>query len=362
MVVALIIVGSIAFAIREKSQSSEAQPFQSKLPPVEFVYLDGTRILDFLSQLEGGQVGTVHRISKEIASVKADAGAEGFSIGASTQHESVAESVVTRTEASELGLLLDDLARNESHGVSFHAIELTSKDSKEADFLKSIREGMLVRFVTHDLLSPGYIHPYVVVRQSATLGALFPQVSGNAVDTKQAKRQRSKAESFVHQVGPDPRITFVVAPRSHDKDETSLKVLMPMRYSDLTQERSLLERGRDQYTGGRLVVFGKVIRVFRHETPVPCPGGGKECPKSNRPEYIDFATREIWRNPIEHASNFLIDDVSHSCKTRRSKTESRKAHSSTSLIEGRGCFLAKLKRQTALYAPGAVILPIAVYK
>lgn len=344
--VAVIVVGS-----RDDSRSGDAQPFQAHLPPVEFLYLDGARILDFLSELEGGQVGAIHRISKELDSLNAGGSGGGFTVGASSQHETVADSTVTRTEASELGLLLNDLEKDNAHGVSFHAIELTSPK-----ILSTLREGMLVRFVTHELLSPGYIRPYVVVRQSATLSALFPQAANDPAGAERAAQQRQKAESFAHQVGPDPRLTFVVSPRPREQGETPLKVLMPMRYRDLTQERSLLEKGRDQYTGGRLVVFGKVIRVFRHETAIPCGDGDERCP-----EYTDFATREIWRNPLEQASNFLIEHVSHSCETSRSEGESEQPPGDGT-VAGRACFLAKLKRQTELYAPGAVILPIAVYK
>jgi hypothetical protein len=348
------LVAVVAILLHDRGQSSGDATFEAPLAPVEFLYLDGARILDFLSELEGGQVGTVHRISKEIASVNAGGSGGGFTVGASSQRESVADSTVTRTEASLLGLLLHALAQNESHGVNFHSIELT--DPENLSNLKKVREGMLVRFVTHDLLSPGYIRPYVVVRQSATLAALFPQESGDPASAERAARERQKAESFARQVGPDPRITFAVAPRT-EGEGTPLKVLMPMRYSDLTEERSLLEKGRDQYTGGRLVVFGKVIRIFRHKTDIPCRDRDRRCP-----EYTDFATREIWRNPLEQASEFLIEHVSHNCKTQRTGGEQREHPSRSRLIGGRACFLAKLKRQTELYAPGAVILPIAIYK
>lgn len=345
----LVIVGLvavIAIGLNERSQPSEAKAFQAPLPPVEFLYLDSARILDFLAELEGGRIGGVHRISKETDSVNATGSGGGFAVGASSQHESVADSTVTRTEASELGLLLDALARNELHGVSFHSIDLTK--AKDLENTKTIREGMLVRFVTHELLSPGYIRPYVVVRQSATLAALFPQEAGDPASAERATKQRKQAESFAHQIGPDPRITFVVSPRPTKENKTPLEVLMPMRYRDLTQERSLLEKGRDQYTGGRLVVFGKVIRVFRHK-------------RRNSPEYTDFATREIWQNPLKQASPFLIEHVSHSCRTQRRGAEPEQP-SQSGPIRGRACFLAKLKRQTELYSPGAVILPIAVYK
>jgi hypothetical protein len=358
--VALIVVLGLAIAIGifERNRSSDPASFEASIPPVEFLYLDGPRILDFLAELEGGEVGAVHRISKEINSLNAGGSANGFSVGASTQHETEAESTITRTEASELGLLLSDLRANDLHGVSFHAVTI---DDHTKLTKKGIREGMLVRFVTHDLLSPGYLRPYVVVRQSATLAALFPQASGDQASAERAQKQRQKAESFARQIGPDPRLTFAVLPRGRAGSGRPLKVLMPMRYRNLTTERSLLEKGKDQYTGGRLVVFGKVIRVFRHQTTFRCRERAGRC-GGDQPEYTDYATREIWNNPLEQASNYLIEHVSHSCVTSSTEAEVTENPSRAGPIRGRACFLAKLRRQTELYAPGIVILPIAIYK
>lgn len=337
-----------------KGSDTAGEGFEARIPAVEFLYLDGDRVFKYLAELEGGEVGSVRRISKEIKSVKVDAGQGGFDVGASSQHESSAESTVTRTESSALGLLLAKLEDNEREFVHYHDVDLDNVQD-----LMQVREGMLVKFVTHYLLSPGYMRPYVVVRQSATLSALFPGDGESSAD--QSAAQRQKAESFAHQVGPDPRLTFAVAP-PHEDGEKPLKLLLPMRYRGLTEERSLLERGPDEYTGGRLVIIGKVIRLFKHR--VRCDGG--RCVGKETPEYTDWATRETWRNPLEQASNYLIDHVSHSCTMPRFVGEDQKrpqkGKPSTQVLEGRPCFLGKLRRQTELHAPGAVILPIAIYK
>ena len=143
-----------------------------------------------------------------------------------------------------------------------------------------------------------------------------------------------------------------------------LKVLLPMSYRGLTEERSLLEKGPDEFTGGRLVVFGKVIRLFRHR--VHCNDRG--CFGKAAPEYTDYATRETWRHPLEEASNYLVEHVSHSCHARRTEAEKRRwrrwhvGGGAMPRLKGRSCFLRKLERQTELHAPGAVILPIAIWK
>jgi hypothetical protein len=353
----LVAVGLAVVYFESEDGGSSAEGFEARIPAVEFLYLDGERVLKYLAELEGGDVGSVHRISKEIRQVDVGAEQGGIKVGASSQYETSAESTVTRTESSALGVLLAKLEDNEREYVHYHDIEL----NRIAD-LKDVREGMLVKFVTHFLLSPGYIRPYVVVRQSATLSALFPNGGGDETAVNSAAEQQRRAESFVRQIGPDPRLTFAVAPPPGEGGRR-LKLLLPMRYRGLTEERSLLEKGPDEYTGGRLVVVGKVIRLFKHRAHCRADGvcGGK-----SEPEYTDYATRETWRNPIEGASNYLIDHVSHSCAVRRSKVELRRlrqgGEDSVRALEGRPCFLRKLARQTELHAPGAVILPIAIWK
>lgn len=337
-----------------KDDGSSAEGFEARIPAVEFLYLDGGRVLKYLAELEGGDVGSVHQISKEIRQVDVGADQGGIKVGASSQYETSAESTVTRTESSALGVLLAKLEDNERDFVHYHDVEL----NRVTD-LQDVREGMLVKFVTHYLLSPGYIRPYVVVRQSATLSALFPNGGGDETAVNSAAEQQRRAESFVKQVGPDPRLTFAVAPPPGEGGRR-LKLLLPMRYRGLTEERSLLEKGPDEYTGGRLVVVGKVIRLFKHRAH--CLANGR-CGGKAAPEYTDYATRETWQNPLEGASNYLIKHVSHSCATRRSKAELQKAQKdSPRALKGRPCFLRKLARQTELHAPGAVILPIAIWK
>ncbi|HEX8753239.1 MAG TPA: hypothetical protein VF731_07470 [Solirubrobacterales bacterium] len=359
VVVAAVVLGRVL----DDDGSSGAGQFQARIPPAEFLYLDGARILNYVTQLEGGEVGQIHHISKEIETVSGEASSTGFKVGASSQHENVADSTLTRTESSELGLLLGDLRADRLRGVSLHPVSLERPAS-----LRKLREGWLVRFSTNHLLGPGYIRPYVVVRQSATLAALFPQAASEA-SALRAEEQRRKAESFAHQVGPDPRITFaVVAP--HRPSSEAVKLLLPMRYGDLTTERSLLEKDHDEYTGGRVVVIGKVVRVFGPDEVECGPGasGGTAAPAGGEagceptPAYTDYATQEIWKGPLEQASNYLIDHVSHSCRTRRTRLELEEDPAEKKQIAGRACFLAKLRRQTQLYAPGAVILPLAVYK
>jgi hypothetical protein len=358
VLVATLAAVLVVLIARHQEGSGQAAPFEAPLPPVEFLYLDGPKILGLLSELEGGEIGDVQRVSKEITSVNAKASGGPFEVGADSQYENAAESKVTRTEASFLGLLLKALEDNDREGVRYRS--LTLKDPAD---LAELAEGTLVRFKTRFLLSPGYIRPYVVVRQTATLSALFPPTPGI-----ESSQEKENAEAFARQIGPDPRLTFAVAPPTKP-GETGLKLLLPMSYHGLTEERSLLEKGRDEYTGGELTVFGMVIRVFDEPTEVVCQDEDP-CSGSEAPEYTDYATREIWKTPLRNASEFLINKVSHSCEMPRSESELEEMLRSNSSsprpriepLRGRVCFLRKLERQTEIFAPGAVIVPIAIFK
>jgi hypothetical protein len=342
------VVIALVVAHTDDSNRSKDPEYTSALVPGEFLYLDGPRILTYLSEMEGGEAGPVHRIAGLVSSANLGATVSDFNVGASSQYESKAEATVVRTEASELGLLLRDLAKDEQPGVAYHDVKLNEPGS-----LAKLKEGDIVRFTTHALVGPGYIRPYVVVRDSATLGALFPRELGSKRSAALALIHREEAELFAHQIGPDPRITFLISPGQEEEDIPTL--LMPMRYAALTTERSLLEKDSEKHTGGEVTVFGKVVRKFESE-PTSCRPEQAPCPN-----YTDFATREVWEHPLDHASRYLVRHVSHNCRLDLAEEADADGQEPESL-SGRECFLEKLRRQTELFAPSAVIAPIAILK
>jgi hypothetical protein len=298
--------------------------------------------------MEGGEESSIHKIAAVVTSEKAGGDVENFDVGASSQYESKAEGTVIRTEASLLGLLVRDLTENTEPSVEIEKVNLEKPNS-----LAQIEEGELVSFTTHALAGPGYIRPYVVMRDTATLQGLFPRELGNKVSARRAANHRHQGELFAHQIGPDPRITFLVSPGQ--EGENIPTILMPMRYSALTTERSLLEKDSEKHTGGLVTVFGKVIRKFTTE-PSNCKATEAPCPN-----YTDFATREVWERPLDHASRYLIKRVSHNCRLEAVEEQKLKGND-TERISGRKCLLQKLENQTELFAPSAVIAPIAILK
>src|SRR6186997_3534933 len=90
--VAVVVAVLVVLIAQHQERAGQAAPFEAPLPPVEFLYLDGPKILGLLSELEGGEVGEVQRVSKETTSTNAKASGAGFDVGADSQYETAAES------------------------------------------------------------------------------------------------------------------------------------------------------------------------------------------------------------------------------------------------------------------------------
>jgi hypothetical protein len=328
--------------------------------PIEFLYLDRVRLLNYLDQLERGEVGKTTRITKELAEAKAEASAQGLGVGSSSQREDEVESTLTPVASSRVWTMLEDLEKDHRHEI--HDLELGSFPQVSPEDDERIEEGWLVDFTTRELLNPAYIRPYQMLHRSATLAALFPAGRGNPVTEGRAARQRRKAEIFAKQVGPNPPMAFAVdlRPGKNERRRDALKVLLPARYRYLVGERSMLEKTRGRYVGGELHVVGKVLRLFGEEEGEGCEKESQsEC---SLPAYTDLAAREAWLGPLQHAPHYLINHVSHSCDALPDRTVPKSESPRWPGIRGKHCYVARLKRQTRLSAPGMVILPVAIYK
>lgn len=315
--------------------------------PFEFLYIDSGRIADYLAQLEGGEVGQAHRIKKEIRQEKGELSADGVAVGAEAQQENEIESTLVPTASSGLDVILRDVGP-----------EIRKFEPNDWSSLDGLADGSLVRIRTRYLLSPGYIRPYVIVSTAATLAALFPRRGSGEHARRLAASRRHRVRVFADRIGSDPRITLDIdPPRPPKGKEGPVKVLLPIEYKNLTRERSLIEKEEGHFTGGTLTVVGKVARVFRGRGP----SSGSGARPGFHPEFVDYATRESWQGPIRHTSKSLLERIGCDCRVVRAigrgsgGAEARPLH-------GRRCLLTKLRRQTRLFAPGVVILPLAIYK
>jgi hypothetical protein len=298
---------------------------QSQRRPAEFLYLDNGRVAAYLAQLEGG-IQNSERLTNTLttgAEAKVTAG-NFLSAGGSSQVQSFVEREVTPTAAAVFFRLVDDLGAGDMIStVSVRSLE-DIEDAGEAAFVK---------FSSNDLRTPVYANPYQVVRQAGTLPALFPLPSSSKVKREAVRQLREDSEGFARQVGLNPRLTFSIRP-DEAPAEKQFTLLLPVRYQQLTDERSLIQNG-----GGEFTVVGKVIRVY---------------PTEELATYVDTPTRETWTQPLRHAPGGLFLRTASKCEF----PGGGKAEGS----ELRDCVQRVLMEQTKVDEPGAVILPMAIYK
>jgi hypothetical protein len=301
-----------------------AQPSQKKRRPSEFLYLDNERAAAYLAQLEGG-VENSKRLTNTLttsASVNANAG-DVLSFGGSSQVESFVEQQVTPTAAAIFFQLLDDLkAEDQISEISIGNLRGIEDEG----------EGALVSFETDDLRTPVYVNPYLVVRQSGTLPALFPVASEEEAEVETVEQVRTEAKGFAHEVGRNPRLVFAIQGGAAGS-QPDFSILMPLHYRQMTDERSLIQNG-----GGRFTVVGKVVRLFDADEQAP---------------YVDSPTREAWTQPLKLAPEALIQRASKKCEE-----EGRLVRPGLR----RKCDLDALHEQTQIAGSGAVIIPVAIYK
>jgi hypothetical protein len=387
-----------------KSGSGQAKPALGATPynfpangPVEFLYLDRTRVIAYLAQLDGGTFNSEQLSRKLSNALNGELALQNVAKfgGSSTEEDSLARDVTPTAAADYFELLSDLEGEREKEGEkSLATIALGHFNAQ----VHTLHEGQFVSFNTHGLRSPIYLNPYLATRQHTTLDTLFPPAARATVGSTRARRQRARALHFRSRLGKNPRVIFALRPlepeeikkieqarkakhrspstpetgvaakprhpqpdtclrkrrerrrreRRHERDkkereeEDHVLYLMPMNARLLTRERSLVKFG-----GGEFTVVGKVVRVF------PEPGD------AHSPAYVDSPTLETWEPPLAHAPLRLLCSTDRNCReaVRKDPEESERP-----IRESRCRDLEALREQTEIPRRGAVILPIAIYK
>jgi len=303
--------------------------------PAEFLYLDTDRVAAYLGQLDGG-IAKSERLTEKLSSENsAKVSGNFFEVGASAQRENFIERQVTPTAAAGFFRLVSFLQeQGDLHDVSVENL----------DEFTALPPGSFVRFHSHDVRMPIYANPYFVVRQASTLKALFPTAGADSYEREQIEAERKSARSYAHQVGPNPRIVLAVTPASSHE---TISYLLPLRYRQLTDERSLIKAG-----GGGFTVIGKLVREFGDR--------GDRRGRHHPPAYVDSPTRETWTNPLEHTPKRLLEYSSSKCRPPRGEIEASERERERPTL--RTCVMSRLKSQTKIPDAGAVILPVAIFK
>ena len=311
------------------------------IPPPEYVYLDNARVLAYLSQIEGGLSAGEKRTRRVSATRSAGASAGGVEAGGSAESESFVEAVVTPTATTSFYRLLDRL------GDKGYLAELdaAAPPTAFAQELGTVAEGSFARIANCRLRLPTYVQMEQVIDETpgpiTALEAALTAERGTeqeflaqqkaraeaerdagetqvgmvglgayALSPADERRLSRAAERFAAAIPPTARVPLsTCANRVLQRSRPDL--LLPVSLDGLTDERSLL--------AGPVTVVGKVVRQVR------------------KPEdsYVDREALAAYSHPVA-----AIDDA----------------------LETESAMSDELSGDVAVLPPGAVILPLAIYK
>lgn len=312
------------------------------IPPPAYAYLDNASVALYLGQLQGG-IAKSEQLTQQLTRGRtAGVSAGGLTLGGQTGSSSQAERVVTPTATARFYQLLDLLSRDGY----LHTIDAGTKPSALKHAFAAIPEGGFVRLSRCTLRLPGYVRLEQIWRASkgtqsplsAVLTAEQSDVSGGGATTLDQITQALQAAGRLKQallsamvaippraerrlghaiqalddaVGPNPRVPLSTCDGKTDFRPSGVDLLFPIRLANLSSEASLL--------AGPVTLVGKLVRAVRE------PGQ----------EYVDDASLATFSGPVG-----TLDSI------QAGGTE----------------FSRELNADAVVLAPGAVILPIAIYK
>lgn len=321
------------------------------IAPPAYAYLDNASVALYLGQLQGG-ISKSEQLTQQLTQGRnASLSAGGVSLGGSTGSSSSAERVVTPTATARFYQLLDLLDRD-GYLITINAAASPAKLRRE---FAGVDEGLFVQLYNCRLRLPSYVQlgqlvqskPGSVdflgaVNQYANAGQQSP-IAVSAVQTAQqlagqikygdeqvgpaTKESAPRLARAIHNLGRfvsrNPRIPLSTCDGKADYRPHGVDLLFPIRLANLSGEQSLL--------AGPVTVVGKLVRAVRRRGD----------------EYLDNAAYAALLGPVT------------------SVDESAVTHSP--LEVGPAVAFAhhlsdELMADAVVLAPGAVILPVAIYK
>jgi hypothetical protein len=311
------------------------------IAPPDYAYLDNARVALYLGQLQGG-IAKSEQLTQQLTQGRsAGVSAGGLSLGGQTGSSSQAERVVTPTATARFYQLLDLLDRDGY----LHTINEAGKPAAIRKEFAGTAEGSFVKLTGCTLRLPSYVQLMQISRATkgtespldmffAATGSTFSAGATTAVDEIGAAQNLanphqislgSAGRAFVapglgpairsldKTVGSNPRVPLSTCDGQTDYRPRGIDLLVPIRLASLSSEQSLL--------AGPVTVVGKLVRAVR----------------KNGQEYADAPSFATFAGPA------------------------RALDAATNLAEERG-FNDELTADAVVLAPGAVILPVAIYK
>jgi hypothetical protein len=313
------------------------------IPPPEYAYLDNPRVLAYLSQIEGGLSASETRSRKVTDTRSGGVAAGGVELGGSSSSEQFVQETVTPTATALFYRLLDRL----SDKGYLRELDASSPPTAFTNALGVVPEGFFVRIAGCTLRVPTYIQLKEVIVDSRS------EISADrAVHTALYGTEEERVAAIVaKQTGKGPKAmvgegTYLLAPGVESRLKLAAKryataiagnppvplascagrvvgkprkpdLLFPVLLDGLSKERSLL--------AGPVTIVGKVVRQVRRPADV----------------YVDRQASAAYSNALDSMTTQLYGG---------------------GFEDEAGTLTDELSADVTVYPPGAVILPIAIYK
>jgi hypothetical protein len=312
------------------------------IPPPEYAYLDNPRVGVYLGQIEGGLTSSEKRTRSVTDARTGGVAAGGVELGGSSSSGQSVEETITPTDTALFYRLLDRL---DDKGY-LHELNASNAPAAFAKALAVVPEGSFVRIAACKLRVPAYVQMNEIITDSrsaisadrawstAVYGTEEERIATKIAEAKargdkamtgipqyhlaaaDERRLKLVAKRFDAAIGANPPVPLASCAGKPLDTPRKPDLLFPVALDALTKERSLL--------AGPVTIVGKVVRQVRGPGDV----------------YVDRKAFAAYNDAVleldEALGNFYGDD------TPTLGTE--------------------LSEDVTVSPPGAVILPIAIYK
>jgi hypothetical protein len=310
------------------------------IPPPEYAYLDNPRVRVYLGQIEGGLTSSEKRTRSVTDARTGGVAAGGVELGGSKSSAQSVEETVTPTDTALFYRLLDRL---DDKGY-LHELNASSPPTTFAKALGVVPEGFFVRIAGCKLRVPTYVQMNEIISDSrraisadrAWLTAVYgtdeermatkiaeAEARGDkamtglgiyALPPGEEHRLTQAAKKFDAAIGANPPVPLASCTGKQLERRQKPDLLFPVALDALTKERSLL--------AGPVTIVGKLVRQVRRPGDV----------------YVDRKAVAAYSDAVLELDEALTN------------------------FQGDSSLGGELSADVAVSPPGAVILPVAIYK
>lgn len=308
------------------------------IPPPEYAYLDNARVLAYLAQIEGGLSTSEKRTRQVESGGSGGVAAAGVEVGAMSNRQEFVEQVVTPTATTRFYRLLDRLRAKDY----LRELDAAGPPSELAAALRGVKEGEFVRISGCRLWMPEYAELLETIRRThgkVTAHDLYGGLGGSRQRLAQAVvTARAEANPGAPQTG-----TGVVAfPARSERAWAAaarryagaVPANPPTAFSSCHGEPAFRPRGIDL------------------QMPVPLASlSGVDSLLAGPVTVVGKVLRRVWGK-----DDLYVDPVSFAAYSRAVEAFD------AATVDFGSSLGTELAADVTVLPPGAVVLPIAIYK